>query len=312
MPRPLRFVPPNAVVEITTRTIHGRLLLRPSAEVNDRVLGVLGRAQHLFGVELHAFVVMSNHMHLLASVRDAAQLAGFMSFVNGNIAREVGRLHGWRERFWGRRYRAIVVADDAAQVDRLRYILQNGVKEGLVASPRGWPGASSIDALTREVPLAGVWHDRSAAYQSHRRGEKVRPGQFETTYRVTLSPLPCWRRLDAAVHRTAVADLVTQIETDIAAARAAVSDSRQPVGAGRILAAHPHDLPAHSDTSPAPFVHASSSLVRRAFKSAYAAFVAAFRAAAGCLRRGDRDVEFPQTAFPPALPFVAAVPAASG
>jgi REP element-mobilizing transposase RayT len=90
MARPLRFVPPEAVVEITTRTVHGRLLLRPSAEVNDLVLGVIGRAQHLFGVEIHAFVVMSNHMHILASVRDAAQLASFMSFVNGNIAREVG------------------------------------------------------------------------------------------------------------------------------------------------------------------------------------------------------------------------------
>jgi hypothetical protein len=27
--------------------------VRPSADVNDLVLGVLGRAQHLFGVELH-------------------------------------------------------------------------------------------------------------------------------------------------------------------------------------------------------------------------------------------------------------------
>ena len=30
MPRPLRFVPANSVVEITTRTLQGRLLLRPS------------------------------------------------------------------------------------------------------------------------------------------------------------------------------------------------------------------------------------------------------------------------------------------
>jgi hypothetical protein len=153
---------------------------------------------------------MSNHMHILASVRDTAQLAGFMSFVNGNIAREVGRLHRWRECFWGRRYRAIVVADQAAPVDRLRYILQNGVKEGLVPSPRLWPGASSVDVLTTGALLAGSWHDRSAEYQSRRRGEPVKPGQFETTYRVTLSPLPCWRHLDHAAHRTAVADLVAR------------------------------------------------------------------------------------------------------
>ena len=278
MARQLRFVPPDAVVEITTRTVHGRLLLRPSAEVNDLVLGVIGRAQHLFGVEIHAFVVMSNHMHILASVRNAAQLASFMSFVNGNIAREVGRLHHWRERFWGRRYRAIVVADQTAQVDRLRYILENGVKEGLVLSPRLWPGASSIDALTRGAPLAGSWHDRSAEYRSRKRGHQAGSGEFTTTYPVTISPLPCWRQLDLAAHRNAVAELVGQIEV-MATARAAASDC-QPVGARRILAAEPHDRATHSDSGPAPLVHASSSSVRRAFKATYAAFVDAFRTAA--------------------------------
>jgi len=74
--RPFRLVPPGAVVEITARTVHGRLLLRPSADVNDLVIGVLGRAQHLFGVGRHAFVAMSNHMHLLASVRDVTVRPG--------------------------------------------------------------------------------------------------------------------------------------------------------------------------------------------------------------------------------------------
>ena len=32
----------------------------------------------------------------------AEQLAAFLSFVNGNIAREIGRLHNWRQRFWAR------------------------------------------------------------------------------------------------------------------------------------------------------------------------------------------------------------------
>jgi hypothetical protein len=47
MPRPLRFVPEHALVEITTRTLQGRLLLRPSPELNDLVLGIVGRAQDL-------------------------------------------------------------------------------------------------------------------------------------------------------------------------------------------------------------------------------------------------------------------------
>ena len=61
MPRPLRFVPENGLVEITTRTLQGRLLLRPSPELNDLILGVIGRAQDRYGMVIHAFVVTSNH-----------------------------------------------------------------------------------------------------------------------------------------------------------------------------------------------------------------------------------------------------------
>jgi hypothetical protein len=49
MARRLRFVPPEgALVEVTCRTIQSRFLLTPSAELNEIILGVLGRAQRLY------------------------------------------------------------------------------------------------------------------------------------------------------------------------------------------------------------------------------------------------------------------------
>jgi hypothetical protein len=38
----LRFIPENSLVEITTRTLQGRLLLRPSPELTDLILGIVG------------------------------------------------------------------------------------------------------------------------------------------------------------------------------------------------------------------------------------------------------------------------------
>jgi putative transposase len=111
MARPLRFVPADALVEITTRTIQGRLLLKPSPELTDIILGVIGKAQDLYEMTIHAFVVVSNHAHFLLSPSSAGQLAKFMQFVNANVAKEAGRLHRWRDRLWSRRYRSIVVAD---------------------------------------------------------------------------------------------------------------------------------------------------------------------------------------------------------
>jgi REP element-mobilizing transposase RayT len=306
MARPLRFVPPGALVEVTTRTVHGRFLLRPSPDVNDLILGIIGRAQFLFSVRIHAFVVLSNHWHGLLSVDDAAQLAAFLGFVNGNIAREIGRLHDWRHRFWARRYRAIVVSDETAAVGRLCYILQNGCQEGLVDRPRVWPGLSCVGALTKGQELRGTWHDRTAEYNARRRGEHVAPGQFATEYQVHLSHLPPWRNLSQANHRAACADLIAKIERET---RAECAESRWvSVGRERILTQHPHDRPLSSDTSPAPLVHASSRKVSIAFRRAYFAFVDAFRVAAACLRNGEK-ADFPQGAFPPAAPFVAASPA---
>jgi hypothetical protein len=49
MGRKLRYIPDGgALVEVTCRTLHGRLLLRPSPELNDIAAGILGRAQRLY------------------------------------------------------------------------------------------------------------------------------------------------------------------------------------------------------------------------------------------------------------------------
>jgi hypothetical protein len=75
MPRPLRFIPEHSLVEITTRTIQGRLLLKPSPELTDLILGIIGKAQALYGMTIHAFVMVSTHAHLLLSPSSAQQLA---------------------------------------------------------------------------------------------------------------------------------------------------------------------------------------------------------------------------------------------
>ena len=85
-------------------------------------------------------------------------MSEFMCYLNSNLAREVGRLADWKEKFWGRRYQSIVVSDEEeAQISRLRYILAHGAKEGLVGSPLQWPGAHAAPALVTGDPLVGVW-----------------------------------------------------------------------------------------------------------------------------------------------------------
>jgi hypothetical protein len=303
MPRPLRFVPNGALVEITTRTMQGRLLLRPSSELNNIILGVIGKAQSLYPVDIHAFVVLSTHAHFLLSPTSAEQLARFMQFVNANIAKEAGRLHDWRERFWSRRYRSIVVADEKAAHARLRYILSHGAKEGLIGTPGSWPGPNCIAALTTGEILRGTWFDRSAEFLARRRGETLFPSQFATTFDVKLAPLPCLQHLTADQRQSECRRIVGEIHAKAEAENK--EKGRAPMGVAAILAQHPHSKPATTDRSPAPFVHASDDSTEQEFRVRYRAFVDAFRAGAQRLRDRAGEIRdmFPLWAFPPALPF---------
>ena len=73
------------------------------------------------GVRLCEMAFLSNHYHLILIVEDECILSRFMGYLNDLIARKVGsKLHGWREKFWGRRYRSIPVLDEASMADRAR------------------------------------------------------------------------------------------------------------------------------------------------------------------------------------------------
>ena len=76
MSRPLRFIPEDgSLVEVTCRIAQGRYLLLPDPELDDILLGVLGRAQRLYPVEICGFAFLSSHYHLLLRVPDAKRMA---------------------------------------------------------------------------------------------------------------------------------------------------------------------------------------------------------------------------------------------
>jgi REP element-mobilizing transposase RayT len=295
MTRPLRFIPPSSFVEVTCRTIQGRFLLKPSSTMNDLLLGVLGRSLALYPeVRLHAFVFLSNHVHLLLSIPEAQALARFMNHLNSNLAREAGRLYDWKDKLWARPYHAIVVADVASQVGRLRYVLSHGVKERLVARPADWPGASCLRALTEGASLVGTWVDRARESAAGRRKKPTDPATYTTCYPVPLAPLPCWEELSAERHQVHCRELVAEIEQDFDTA--GTLNGPSILGPEAVIAQDPHDRPRRSKKSPAPLVHAVTKAVRNAFRDAYRAFVEAFRYASAQLQRGNRMVEFPPVA----------------
>ena len=271
MARRLRYLPdPRNLVFITCRTVQGRFLFRPGPALNDLFLGVLGRCQRNHDLNLCAVTALSSHFHFLAVVDDVRQIAGFMRDFKSKLAREVNRLTGWQGPVFGRRYdMAVVTGEEGAQVERLAYILANGVKEDLVERARDWPGVQSVRALLDGAPLTGHWIDRRREFAARNQGQPFERLRFASEEPVVLTPIPCWAALSQENYRERVAALVESIE-EAAALR------RQESG--------------HSVIG---------------VESTYSWFVATFRTAAEKLKAGDRNAPFPAGSFPPALPFVA-------
>ena len=306
MSRPLRHVRPGgSQFEITTRALQSRYLIPTGEQFRAIAVGIMARAKELYPVELYAFGGLSNHLHILLGASDVDKLAGFMGFVNGNLAREANRIVDWKEKFWGRRYRAIEISDEeAALVGRLRYVISHGPKENLVLRCRDWPGLQCIDALVEGTPLKGYWRDRSLEYEAHRRGKEVDADTFIKPYTLELDPLPCWRHLPEEEIRRRVREIVEDV--DAKTARRVVLNGGAPLGAAAIRKQHPHDRPDHSKKSPAPSVHAATKAIRQQMKEAYRLFVEAYREAAASLRAGKLDTTFPPGCFPPPQPFIPA------
>ncbi len=274
------------------------MLLRPSAGMNDIIRGVLARAARLAGVAVHAPVFLSNHYHLLVSVADSQQLARFMNYLNSNLAREAGRLVRWREKFWGRRFQAVIVSDEeAAQVGRLVYILAQGVKEGLVASPFDWPGVHCAQALTEGTAISGSWHDRTLEFRARRKGLALDPAAFVEQEALELTPLPCWKTLSPEEYRARVLQLIEAIEAD---ARLQQEESgKAPLGAAAVCRQDPHHEPNRMKKGPAPLVHAVAPAVVAASArptSPFARPIATPRTDSGRARRisSSRSEPFPR------------------
>jgi len=301
MARPLRHMDrPYTLFEVSIRAFQERFLLRPSAELNDLILGVLGRALSLYSsVRIYGFKFLSNHFHIILAAPDVQTLALFMNHIDSNIAREAGRLHHWHDKFWSKRYLPLSIEDDAELVKRAKYVLGHGCKEGLVASPLDWPGASSDRALLFGQKLEGTWYDRSAYYEAERRGKQVRLRDFAVRYEVPLTVLPILEGKSEEQRRAFYQELVDEIEQETF--QACLDEGKTVLGVEAVLGQDPYDRPRDPKRGPAPLCHASTKERRAAYRRAYRKFVSLYRQAVERLRQGDQSVKFPEGCFLPPL-----------
>lgn len=284
-----RLVKPNSMYEIVVRTVLGRRLFRPVPETTKAVLDILGRGLALFAVQLHAFIYLSNHLHLLATFFGGEQMRGFMRHLNRNTAVAAKAITGWSGDVW-ERYCPIPVLDDLAAVRRLRYVLSNGVKEGLVEHPLDWPGASSSRSLVTGEAIDTEWRLPPP------RGAKSSWEVIEHNP-IELAPLPSWAQLSRDRRRAEARALMDDI-----AQQARTERQGKPVlGVAALRALDPLEPTPLVDTPP-PLAHTSEEALLERYKAELRQFASEHRKSGRQQATTGIPAIYPAYAFPAALP----------
>jgi putative transposase len=85
--------------------------------------------------DLHDFVIMPNHLHLLLTVSGETTIEKAMQFIKGGFSFRLGRETGHKGEVWQRGYSELRVNDKESFENHRHYIAQNPVKAGLTSSP---------------------------------------------------------------------------------------------------------------------------------------------------------------------------------
>ena len=157
-----------------------------------RMLSLLEEHSLAQGMDMHAYVLMDNHMHLLLTPRRDGALSLMMQAVGRSYVRAYNQAHGRTGTLWEGRYRSSLIQTERYLLTCMAYIDLNPVRAGMVQAPEDYPWSSYAHYTGRQhqrllTPPALYWElgntpfAREAAYVELVRGGIAQQQQRELT-----------------------------------------------------------------------------------------------------------------------------------
>lgn len=108
----------------------------------------LHEASRKYGCKVYAYVLMTNHVHLLASASKPYDLSHMMQHVGRHFVRYINRVYKRSGTLWEGRFKASLVDTETYFLRCCRYIECNPVRAGMV-----WRSARAREVGIRELLL---------------------------------------------------------------------------------------------------------------------------------------------------------------
>ena len=141
MARLPRYVIPGQPQHIIQRGNNRQVIFAADADYQffrDAIVEAAGR----FGLAIHAYVWMTNHIHLLATPTDLDSISKTFQSAGRKYVQYFNYTYRRSGTLWEGRYRATVVDSEPYLLSVMRYIELNPVRAGMVAHPRDYPWSS--------------------------------------------------------------------------------------------------------------------------------------------------------------------------
>ena len=139
------------------------------------------------GLQIHAFVWMTNHIHLLAT----PQVENSISKVFQSVGRKYVQYFNYTYRrtgtLWEGRYRATVVESERYLLTLMRYIELNPVRAGMTSHPADYPWSSYGYNALGKAGLNENWLIPHAEYLRLGRTPVERQQAYQALFRVEIA-----------------------------------------------------------------------------------------------------------------------------
>ena len=149
MPRRPRLFFAGGTYHVTARGNNGDDIFRGD---NDRAtyFQLLAKAVGETAVQILAYVLMSNHLHLVVHT-PSPNLHLLIHGVHRPYAAGFNRTYGRSGHLFGSRYHSTLILDDAQLLEETRYIHLNPVRAGLVRRPEDFSWSSYRSYITPQA-----------------------------------------------------------------------------------------------------------------------------------------------------------------
>ena len=148
MPRLARLVVPDYPHHVTQRGARRQQTFFSSEDYRT-YLSLLAEATLKSGVQVWAYCLMPNHVHLVVVPTTEDGLKNSFREVHRKYALKINRRSEWRGHLWQERYHSCVM-DESHLLAAVRYIELNPVRAGICPEPEEWPWSSIHAHLGRK------------------------------------------------------------------------------------------------------------------------------------------------------------------